>query len=126
MRCGMVKDDATQVFLPMLINGRQILKFFLAMDMLTKRNGRFLGMEKAKPVLASATRPQVLEAYQAMTKGRGHFDEAHDVDDEDTDYEAWLEDAYYEEMHEYERGLTDRLEQDDLRAAEYGDSVFLF
>ena len=74
MRIGMLQESAERPFRPISINGRQILNYLLAADMLSKRKGGFLGSEKARMLSARKARKNVLKLYRKMT--RGAYDDA--------------------------------------------------
>lgn len=74
MRIGMLQESAERPFRPISINGRQILNYLLAADMLSKRKGGFLGSEKARMLSARKAHKNVLKLYRKMT--RGAYDDA--------------------------------------------------
>ena len=56
MRIGMLQETPETDFKPVCLNGRQILNYMLAVEMLSKRKGEFLGSDKPEILKARKTK----------------------------------------------------------------------
>lgn len=74
MRIGMLQETPETDFKPVCLNGRQILNYMLAVEMLSKRKGEFLGSDKPEILKARKTKASLLELYKKMS--RGDYDDA--------------------------------------------------